>query len=209
MITVQYPVPTTSDHLKVQDSTRGRKYETIGLFHAEYALTMRQQNILRELIDFYTVDNICNVLLPVLGQKFSVSLRAIDWLVTNYSKKNNIVLQEKGKLFNIHNEYKNSLSYYRRRNFDPFRRRLRLNFKVNGDMYQTTVGQLNFIYWAHKNGVLKYAHDHIAEIEKDMQIMSQTLRNERRSKMHRRRELSQPPTRKVAIYEYETEVKFT
>lgn len=208
MIRVTYPLPTTSEHLKTQDSTQGQKNVTIGLFKAEYELTMRQKNILKSLVEFYNIENTRDILVPILSQKTVTSLRAIDWLVTNYSKKNNIVLQRKDKLFNIHNEYKNSLSYYRRRNFDPFRRRLRLSFILGENSYQTTVGQLNFIHWAYTNNILEYAFANIKEIEKDMQITAQTLRQEKKNTSYRRKELSRPPTRKVSIYEYETLVKF-
>jgi hypothetical protein len=208
MIRVTYPLPTTSEHLKTQDSTKGQKNETIGLFKAEYELTMRQKNILKSLVEFYNIENTREILVPILSQKTVTSLRAIDWLVTNYSKKKNIVLQRKDKLFNIHNEYKNALSYYRRRNFDPFRRRLRLGFSLGDNSYQTTVGQLNFIYWAYTNNIFEYAFANIKEIEKDMQITAQKLRQEKKNTSYRRKELSRPPTRKVSIYEYETLVKF-
>ena len=41
-------------------------------------------------------------------------------MVTNYSKKNNTIISTPcGDVLNVFQEYKNALSHYRRRNFDP------------------------------------------------------------------------------------------
>ncbi len=208
MIKIAYPVPSASAHLKTQDNTVGVSSDEIGMFKANYTLTMRQKNILQELKEFYTPKILSNVLLPILTQNSTVSLRAIDWLVTNYSKKNNIVLKNDDELFNIHNGYKVALSYFRRRNFDPFRRRLRITFEFESKVYTTTVGQLNFLKWAYKHNVLLYATDNIKDIEKDMQTVALHHKNEKKKTQYKRKELSRPPSRKVSIYAHNQVVKF-
>ena len=97
---------------------------------------------------FFTEERVRTILLPLIDQSSVLSLRTLDWLVVNYSKKNNVVCTTKeGKLFNIFNGYKISLGVYRRRHFDPFRRRERHVFHVDGKRYDTTLGQVNFVHW--------------------------------------------------------------
>ena len=71
--------------------------------------------ITQTLRHFYTKERIENILIPLIRQTGPISLRTLDWLVVNYSKKHNISCHtKKGELFNIHNGYKISLSVYRR-----------------------------------------------------------------------------------------------
>lgn len=213
MTVLRYPTSSTAKHLKIQDCTCGKAYEAEGIFAARFKMTLRQRSILRDLSDFYTKANIESVLLPVLDQRNCVSLRAVDWLVTNFAKKNNVVITVKARLFNIHHEYKTSLSYFRRRNFDPFRRRMRITFVHDGTTHETTIGQLNFIRWAHENKIMEYAFSNISEIEEDMHSVSQLQRQAKRdcegqTAPFRRRELSIAPSRKVAIYKVTQKVTF-
>jgi hypothetical protein len=147
-------------------------------------------------------------------QESTISLRALDWLVTNYSKKNNIVCKTKnGALFNIYHGYKTALSHFRRRNFDPFRRRQRIILTYNDQEYETTVGQCNFIHWAYQSGVLQYAMDNCLEIERDMNLAALINKTERKNQVekgipHRRRELSKAPVTKCSVYKVNSHVVF-
>lgn len=56
------------------------------------------------------------------------------------------------------------LHRWRRRNYDPFRRRARVYFDLDGETQSTTVAQLHFFYMADMYGFLDYAalhHDRI------------------------------------------------
>lgn len=113
-----------------------------------------------------------SVFIPLITQETGVSLRALDWFVTNYSKKIQLRLQS----VNVHVSYKTMLAQYRRKHFDPFRRYQtasddgKVSFTHGGVTYQTTVGQVNFIVWAHERGVLDYTKAHINDIEADMDL---------------------------------------
>ena len=50
-------------------------------------LCIRQKLLLRKLNDFYDKDDNLSKLLPLLNGESKISLRIIDWFVTNYSKK--------------------------------------------------------------------------------------------------------------------------
>lgn len=109
----------------------------------------------------------------VAGAAHPLSLRILDWLVTNYSKKHNIVYLVQGdggaKTFNMFLEYKSQLKAYSKRYFDPFCRRERLEFAdADGRVLHTTVGQLNFFRWAIQNDVVGYGMRHGEDIEEDM-----------------------------------------
>ena len=69
---------------------------------------------------------------------------------------------------NVYHSYKSQLKAYSKKRFDPFCRRDRLEFMINGDSVETTIGQLNFFKWAIKNLVIEYIINHKEDIETDM-----------------------------------------
>jgi hypothetical protein len=101
--------------------------------------------------------------------KNRLSLRILDWLVTNYSKKYNVIYQHKERTVNIFLDYKAQLRGLSKKCFDPFCRRERISFEdADGKAFQTTIGQLCFFRWALSMGVVAYAIEHCSAIETDM-----------------------------------------
>ena len=126
--------------------------------------------LLTTLYNYFTEKRF-KIVLNVLDRRNNdVSLRLLDWLVTNYAKKFNITyyIPEKDINFNIFISYKQQLKAYSKRQFDPFCRRTRIIFSLNDMKLNTTVGQLNFFRWAINNKVIEYAMDNYKEIEEDM-----------------------------------------
>ena len=189
---------------------QNKDYQHIGPFRfAKGDIDVKQESILEQLQIFYTKEHLKSVLVPIITQKDAVSLRVLDWLVTNYSKKNNIVymhrVEGKSCLINIYSTYKNWLRNFRRRNFDPFRRRSRIEFTLEEKSYTTTVGQLNFIYWSHLYGILDYTREHLKGIEEDMNrclnvVRATKRKSEQNGLQYKRRELSSHPRNKCFIY---------
>lgn len=132
----------------------------------------KQDFIVLWLQDFYNQPGRLEEILPILTGESPVSLRLVDWFVTNYSKKFNVSYPVEDRQFMVHFHYKRELKAYSKRLFDPFCRRERIRFQIRGypPIEETTVGQLNFFRWAIEKGVVSYIMDHIAEIEKDMNI---------------------------------------
>lgn len=98
-----------------------------------------------------------------------VSLRLVDWFVTNYAKRNNTSYILEGQEFLVYMNYKSQLKAYSKKLFDPFCRRERILFQVPGEEpFLTTVGKLNFFRWAIQKGVLTYLTLHTPAIEADM-----------------------------------------
>lgn len=122
-------------------------------------------------------------MLAVINGTTNISLRIMDWFVTNYSKKHYTVYDLEGsgtppKRFKVYVDYKLKLRAYSKKRFDPFCRWERINVPhMGGTTYiQTTLGQLNFFKWAIENQVLRYIHDNYSVIESDMNIRNNTSR---------------------------------
>ena len=135
--------------------------------------------------------------LSLVEKGATVSLRVIDWFVTNYSKEYDICYMTKSsdghsRMFHVHESYKAQLKAYSKRQFDPFCRRQRILFhyelkdknnKAELHKVRTTVGQLNFFRWAIDNKVIEYIKEHIEHIEECMRAFVRTQREEKR-KLH-------------------------
>jgi len=130
----------------------------------------KQDFIVKWLQDFYNQPGRLEEVMPILTGTSPVSLRLIDWFVTNYSKKFNVSYMLGDRQFMVHFHYKRELRAYSKRLFDPFCRRERISFQVRGQppIDETTVGQLNFFRWALEKGVVNYILEHAEDIEKDM-----------------------------------------
>jgi hypothetical protein len=126
--------------------------------------------IIEWLQEFYNQPGRIEQIMPFLTGSAPVSLRVVEWFVTNYSKKYNIGYPLNGRQFIVHFQYKRELKSFNKRLFDPFCRRERIAFQVRGQpkIEETTVGQLNFFKWAFESDVIRYILEHSAEIEKDM-----------------------------------------
>jgi hypothetical protein len=90
----------------------------------------KKEEILIEFLILFYKDRI-EILKDIIYQNNPLSLRLIDWLVTNYSKKYNIIypINKKGEdviYFNIYLDYKNQLKAYSKKFFDPFCRQKRI-----------------------------------------------------------------------------------
>lgn len=158
-----------------------------------------------------------DALLPIIQGKSKLSLRLIDWFVTNYTKKHSVTYERtsasRGNRINTfiaYISYKAQLKAYSKKQFDPFCRKERIWFFVKPEKSQdsqdsqdyrdsgsesvvqpieTTVGQLNFFRWAIDNGVIDYIEKNREAIENDM---NQSSRG--RKKGPRRKKPQRGPT---------------
>jgi hypothetical protein len=131
----------------------------------------KQELIVAWLRDFFTNPGRLEAILPILEGKSDISLRLIDWFVTNYAKKHNISYILNQRQFLVYFHYKRELKAYSKRLFDPFCRRERIMFQARGhEPFVTTVGQLNFFRWALEKEIIDYIKMNLEAIEKDMNI---------------------------------------
>jgi hypothetical protein len=108
-------------------------------------------------------------LLRILKNEKIISLRVIDWFVTNYSKFHDTCFKTSGKDFIVNQEYHSAM--INKVVFDPFARGKRILFAPNDwneEQIETTIGQLNFFYWALKNNVIDYIIENHDSISEDM-----------------------------------------
>lgn len=152
--------------------------------------------LMQSLTNFFSEQENMDVLLSILGGGNIISLRIIDWFVTNYSKENEIIYENKKVLFNVYDNYKSQLKSYSKRQFDPFCRRKRINFfYTNNDKIITTVGQLNFFRWAIENNVINYIKENLHDIEASMKqyvrVNRETKKNLKRKNLDADKEADQ------------------
>jgi len=160
------------------------------LAHGTSIYNTQNDLLLHKVLRFYHENDGENMdkMLEVINGTTSISLRIMDWFVTNYSKKHYTVYDLVGsaataaatrpKRFKVYVDYKLKLRAYSKKRFDPFCRWDRINVPhKNGTTYiQTTLGQLNFFKWAIENEVLRYIHENYTAIETDMNIRNNTTR---------------------------------
>jgi hypothetical protein len=119
--------------------------------------------LLTSINNFYTTEDNRTKLLNILDKSSGISLRNLEWFITNYAKKNNTSYKTRdGKLFTVHCAYKSSLDGYSKKLFDPFCRSQKFAYAVPGTSHEihTTLAQLNFIKWCIKNNIIDYISDH-------------------------------------------------
>ena len=192
----------------------------------------QNQLLLNNLNAFYSKDDHLETILPIINGSSMLSIRIIDWFVTNYSKMFYVVYNiqdHKGidKRFKVYTDYKLKLKAYSKKRFDPFCRWDRIHIPYQGDTYiQTTLGQLNFFKWALENKIIHYIQEHQDEIEKDMnqrnssakknktlkssekQLEKITTASTRGKTRKRREELSLSATKSIKRENVEIRVKF-
>ena len=158
-------------------------------------ISSQKDTLMQSLIHFFHKREHIDELLPIIEGSSKISLRILDWFVTNYSKKHGVAYSIGDKRFMVYISYKAQLKAYQKKNFDPFCRRERIKFIVHGGKEViTTVGQLNFFRWAIENRIVKYIGDHYNDIEKDMndslKNMYKKKEEDEKTKRRKRRQLS-------------------
>jgi hypothetical protein len=145
-------------------------------------IVCKQELIIQSLQQFYTNRSDLVEILKILEGESEMSLRLIDWFVTNYSKYHNISYIHKSQEFFVYIDYKNQLKAYSKKLFDPFCRRERIMFQLsNIPAFITTVGKLNFFRWAIEKGILDYIKMNLVKIEKEMNDSARELQKVRKT----------------------------
>jgi hypothetical protein len=168
------------------------------------------------LKNFYFKNNFENLekIIPIINGQSSLSLRLIDWFVTNYSKKNYTTYKVGDMRFSVYKEYRLKLRAYKKKRFDPFCRWDRVNLPYKNNTYiLTTIGQLNFFKWAISNNIVDYIDKNKNVIDKDM-ISRNTLTRKNNIKStdnktrKKRNELSVSATKTIRKEDVEIVVEF-
>ena len=172
------------------------------------SLTCKQDLLMSSLSSFFNNKLNIDKIMPIINGKSPISLRILDWFVTNYAKKNNIAynIETDGiiKKFIVHSNYKSQLKAYSKKLFDPFCRRERISFIDHYDnVITTTAGQLNFFRWVIENNIIEYILENIKLIENDMNYSIRHLYKKKtdeelkEKKRRKRKELSVSASKSV------------
>lgn len=175
---------------------------TYSQFESEKPLSNRDIELLQSISPFYDTATTTTYLVPLITQSSTVSLRALDWLCSNYSKTRSIAYEwddprfhKKPVFIHIHNAYNTQQKLLGRGRFDAFRRNDRLYFVSDNTRYETTLGQLCFLHFVYSTGIYKYAEDHMAEIVGDMKKAQAAPREQKKNSDKKvRRQLSKANT---------------
>jgi hypothetical protein len=181
----------------------------------------KQELIVSSLQRFYSSREDSEEIMKLLDGTSEISLRLIDWFVTNYAKQHNISYILNNQEFLVYTNYKSQLKAYSKKLFDPFCRRERIMFQISRQpMFQTTVGKLNFFRWAIEKGVLDYIKMTMAKIETAMNASSKEVQKLRKAISNtsttsvksatRKRvvQTQQPNSKLMQKHEYTVEVTF-
>jgi hypothetical protein len=124
-------------------------------------LTSQQQELGTLLSQQLTLEWADTILIPIISGAHAVSIRIMDWYVTNYTLAHGTHYtwtnpkSKECRIFSVHLEYGTTLNSKGRLLFDPFRRGPRVLLSgSNGMVHESTLGQLFFWRWATRYGVL-------------------------------------------------------
>lgn len=123
-----------------------------------------QNLLLSSLVKFYSHPPNLNRLLPIVNQTSRLSLRVVDFFCTNYSKKNNVFINN----LSVYESYRVQLKAHRKQSFDCFCRQNKVVFEIGGCVLYTSIAQLLFMKWMIENHILDYVESNYDVIEKDM-----------------------------------------
>lgn len=169
----------------------------------EHRIQSQEQWVLHRLERFYMNKDNLKRIRNIIEGKSHISLRLIDWFVTNYSKKYNIsYVSKQNRHIIVYLSYKSHLKAYSKRMFDPFCRWKRIKFHE----LETTVGQLNFFEWALNDEILDYIEKNHSEIHKDMDVRLHEEKDDTVPK--KRHELSRSATNSLKKHDVRITVKF-
>lgn len=149
--------------------------------------TLNTQNdlLLSSLMEFYNNRENLNKMIRIINGDSEISLRIVDWFVTNYAKKYYTVYEQTNGTedrqtitrFKVYNDYKLKLKAYSKKRFDPFCRWDRVSIPYDNEQYmETTIGQLNFFKWALDNNIIDYIKNNYDVIECDMNKRNSTTK---------------------------------
>ena len=133
----------------------------------------------KEKIHYHMLDNFfnkldienMNVMIKIINGNHMISLRFLDWFVTRYCYLYKLTINidnayHKEKNFNINISYKAQLKSFKKKCFDPFRRKKKFYYSNDEKnvVFLTTIGQLNFFKWIITNDIINYTKDNYSTI---------------------------------------------
>ena len=175
---------------------------------------VKHLRLLHEVFDYFNEDNLRTKIIPYIVRSAKSSLRQLDWLVVDYAMDQPVVYpwkrrhEKEAAPLVLRQSYTQMLSRYRRRHFDPFRRKHRVYFSLGEETYETTVGQLIFLMWAHEDGAIWYCENNYQEILDHMNdhISAKTVeieKDRKAGKKHKRTPFIKKGHKRTVVCKYD------
>jgi hypothetical protein len=156
----------------------------------------QQDWLLNELLIFYQNREYLEIIKKIINREFiieksksksksqsqKISIRIVNWFVTNYAKQHFTVYEIPKEMntdtnrvvmdrFFVWTRFRSAEDGYSKELFDPYCRKDRIMIPYDEHTHiVTTIGQLNFFKWAIVNKVIDYIMEHYEEITRDMNI---------------------------------------
>jgi hypothetical protein len=135
----------------------------------------QQDWLLMELLEFYKNKEYLEIVKKIVNREFiigkskKISIRIVNWFVTNYAKQYFTVYEHGVERFFVWTRFRSAEDGYSKELFDPYSRKDRIIIPYDETTKLiTTIGQLNFFKWAILNKVIDYIIDHYDDITNDM-----------------------------------------
>jgi len=125
-----------------------------------------------------------NNVIDIVNGTSDISLRILDWFVTRYSSKNKIMIDMSDSLSDVHISYKAQLKSYKKKYFDPFKRREKFEYvfkNVNKTLW-TTIGQLNFFRWIIESHIIDYIETNYDFLSTEMNVSNKNDKKRKKEK---------------------------
>jgi len=168
--------------------------------------------LLKSLTEFYEDDTkYIEQMRDIVNQNSVISLRILDWFITNYSKKYRTTIYLGDRSVDVYQNYKLQLKSFSKKHFDPFSRKNKIIFYyTSDDCIDTSCGQLCFFRWCFENGILEYVRDNLSEIEQDMKnsLKEKKKSVEKDENGQKRQPLSMSAARSVSKQSFHYTVRF-
>lgn len=166
--------------------------------------------LMKSLTDFYRDSIYIEQIKSIIDQNSVISLRILDWFITNYSKKHRTIITNNKRSIDVYQNYKLQLKSFSKRQFDPFCRKNKIIFYYNDEDYiETSCGQLCFFRWCFENNILNYVKDNLSIIEQDMKNSLKSKKNMKTpDSCQKRQPLSVSASRSVSKQNVKYTVKF-
>lgn len=134
--------------------------------------------LMKSLTEFYRNPMYIKQMKSIVDQNSVISLRILDWFITNYSKKYRTIIQNKERTVDVYQNYKLQLKSFSKKQFDPFCRKNKIIFYyTENDYIETSCGQLCFFRWCFENDILNFVKNNLNSIEQDMKNSLKTKKS--------------------------------
>lgn len=168
--------------------------------------------LMKSLTEFYRNEEYITQMKNIIDQNSVISLRILDWFITNYSKKYRTIITDGSgsRSVDVYQNYKLQLKSFSKRQFDPFCRKNKIIFYyTDTDYIETSCGQLCFFRWCFQNNILKYVQDNLVAIEQDMKTSLKTKKTSiKKDSAQKRQPLSVSAARSISKQNLQYTIRF-